>query len=382
MPKTSKRLWTAEETERLREAIGIWGEKHWKLISEHVGTKDSYACYQHYHRVIHPRISRSRFTTEEYYKLVWLVRTLGRHSWTTVAQRLNASRTDIQVRTKYLEILRGGNNFTRHLKELLEQSDITELEMFLDQEGFSFHRQGNARGGVDQQSASATSSSDVAVVPETPPNSPRNSGVAASVSSSPPDLLPMGRAPLNQYIPTMQPNLLQQRSAMMSHMNRGSFAVPTVTPPISAALAFYRLAAPRYPSISNFSGSFSYSPNKTPKLYVDEEPPSVPPIPTERRPSDVSTTLTSERRESMMSTESTAAAFKTFDHRFSIPSVDFSENADGFRRFSYCLFPNVPLNTDHLLRRLSIANVSLGPDRITNPSSTSADDVMNKAGLL
>jgi hypothetical protein len=43
--------WTADEEERLLEAMEIYGYGSWKTISEHLGTKDAVACKAHYYQV-------------------------------------------------------------------------------------------------------------------------------------------------------------------------------------------------------------------------------------------------------------------------------------------------------------------------------------------
>ena len=43
--------WSADEEERLLEAMEIYGYGSWKTISEHLGTKDAVTCKAHYYQV-------------------------------------------------------------------------------------------------------------------------------------------------------------------------------------------------------------------------------------------------------------------------------------------------------------------------------------------
>jgi transcriptional adapter 2-alpha len=43
--------WSADEEERLLEAMEIYGYGSWKTISEHLGTKDATSCKAHYYQV-------------------------------------------------------------------------------------------------------------------------------------------------------------------------------------------------------------------------------------------------------------------------------------------------------------------------------------------
>lgn len=140
MPKTAKKLWTEEEDARLKQAVQIYNAKKWKEISKYVGTKDPYSCYQHYFRVLNPKISRAKWTETDYYRLVYLIRTFGRTAWSAISKHM-ICRTDIMCRTKFLEIQRAGNTFTKQLKDLLDHGTLQDVEEFLETQGYSFHHE-------------------------------------------------------------------------------------------------------------------------------------------------------------------------------------------------------------------------------------------------
>eukprot|EP00762_Andalucia_godoyi_P006203 ANDGO_01695.mRNA.1 Myb-like protein C len=105
-PRKGPRKWSAEEDARLRESVCKHGTKNWKVVSDDVGGgRDAYSCYQHWIRVLHPGISKDKFSREELFQLAWLVRVYGAGNWRSVSRGL-FGRTDLQCRTKFSEISR------------------------------------------------------------------------------------------------------------------------------------------------------------------------------------------------------------------------------------------------------------------------------------
>lgn len=97
--------WSADENDKLIEAIDLLGAKNWNEISKHVGTKNGDQCNQHWHRVLNPKISKNPWTKEEDNTLRSKVEEFGQSSWKKIAEYL-PGRTDIQCRHRFLMLQR------------------------------------------------------------------------------------------------------------------------------------------------------------------------------------------------------------------------------------------------------------------------------------
>lgn len=104
--------WTAEEDEKLTEAIRLMGARNWNEIAKFVGTKNGDQCNQHWHRVLNPKISRTPWTKEEDQMLIAMVDLHGQSSWKKVAEFVSG-RTDIQCRHRWIMLKRQAERAAR-----------------------------------------------------------------------------------------------------------------------------------------------------------------------------------------------------------------------------------------------------------------------------
>eukprot|EP00762_Andalucia_godoyi_P006053 ANDGO_00331.mRNA.1 Myb-like protein M len=121
--------WTSDEDERLRAAVAVYGGKEWSQIAAFVATKDKVACYQHWFRVLHPQISKAKFTDSDYCALAWRVKVYGTSAWCKIAEGM-PGRTDTQCRARWLDIVKGTTAVWRRLRvcvlgEVADQIDAS-----------------------------------------------------------------------------------------------------------------------------------------------------------------------------------------------------------------------------------------------------------------
>jgi len=62
---STPRHWTEDEDQRLREAVDVYGEKHWKKIAEHVQGRNHTQCLQRWSKVLSPGLKKGQWSTEE-----------------------------------------------------------------------------------------------------------------------------------------------------------------------------------------------------------------------------------------------------------------------------------------------------------------------------
>ena len=66
-PKRGK--WTSEEDELLRRAVEYYGEKQWRLISQHVCGRNSIQCLHRWTKILKPGLIKGPWTDLEDEKL-------------------------------------------------------------------------------------------------------------------------------------------------------------------------------------------------------------------------------------------------------------------------------------------------------------------------
>lgn len=119
-----RRGWSAEEDDRLRQAVGMYGLKAWSIVAAFVGRGRSRAqCSQRWLRGLDPTISRDVWSEKEDDTLRELVATHGVNRWVKVAKSL-PGRCDVQCRYRFRQL-------RKREKEGLEEEDVAEnvLEM-------------------------------------------------------------------------------------------------------------------------------------------------------------------------------------------------------------------------------------------------------------
>jgi len=63
--RTAPRKWSKQEDERLRDAVEIYGDKNWKVISTHLKTRTHTQCLQRWSRVLRPGLIKGAWSPEE-----------------------------------------------------------------------------------------------------------------------------------------------------------------------------------------------------------------------------------------------------------------------------------------------------------------------------
>eukprot|EP00762_Andalucia_godoyi_P006059 ANDGO_00416.mRNA.1 Myb-like protein N len=140
--------WTPDEDQRLIIGVHLHQGRRWSEISRHVGTKDKVACYQHWFRVLHPQISKTRFTDVEYARLAVRVKACGVSAWVKVAEGM-PGRTDTQCRARWLDIQRGTLEFWRTIRRLYAENHNPHDLAFAIQRTTGIYcdnREGNGNG--------------------------------------------------------------------------------------------------------------------------------------------------------------------------------------------------------------------------------------------
>lgn len=100
------RPWTAEEDQRLTNAINANGTENWPLVATLVGgDRTRSQCSQRWHRVLDPKISKCNWSREEEQKLLNAVQEYGNKAWTRIATEMG-NRSDVQCRFRYKFLLK------------------------------------------------------------------------------------------------------------------------------------------------------------------------------------------------------------------------------------------------------------------------------------
>jgi hypothetical protein len=95
------RLWNQDDDARLLAALLRFGARDWKRIAGFVGGgKTARQCSQRWSRALNPSLSKRQWTEEEDEELRDGVLTHGPHNWVRVARRVG-SRSDVQCRYRY-----------------------------------------------------------------------------------------------------------------------------------------------------------------------------------------------------------------------------------------------------------------------------------------
>jgi len=102
--------WSEYEDNRLFMALHIFGTNFWYNISAIVGNgRTRSQCMQRWCRVLDPRISKKKWTTEEDEQLCALV-ALNGESWLQIAS-IMGNRSDVQCRYRYKQLKSGKQPF-------------------------------------------------------------------------------------------------------------------------------------------------------------------------------------------------------------------------------------------------------------------------------
>ena len=82
----------------------IHGINNWREVANHVEGKYSLDCRQRYYQ-INPTVKREKWTEEEDIRLDIGVKVYGPGNWAQICEIFDGTRTDIQCRERYCNIL-------------------------------------------------------------------------------------------------------------------------------------------------------------------------------------------------------------------------------------------------------------------------------------
>lgn len=103
--------WSVSEDNRLIYAIHHDGFGDWSRVAAFVGNgRTRSQCSQRWHRTLDPRINKNNWSAEDDQKLIEAVQKYGVNTWTKVAKFIGA-RTDVQCRYRYLLISKHGKSY-------------------------------------------------------------------------------------------------------------------------------------------------------------------------------------------------------------------------------------------------------------------------------
>ncbi|KAI8373134.1 Homeodomain-like protein [Radiomyces spectabilis] len=116
----SKRKWTPEDDETLREAVDVFGERNWQQVAVRVGGRTGQQCLQRWTKCVNPAIRRHRWEKEEDDALRAAVNVYGVGNW-RIIQRHIPGRTDMQCRERWVNCLDPNLDFTPFNEEEIQR---------------------------------------------------------------------------------------------------------------------------------------------------------------------------------------------------------------------------------------------------------------------
>eukprot|EP00762_Andalucia_godoyi_P005028 ANDGO_01461.mRNA.1 Myb-like protein N len=129
--------WTVEQDARLISAVEQLGPRNWKSVAAMVGDGiPATECYQHWSRVLDPRIDKTRFTRPEWIQFTYLLKLYG-HKWTSIAREM-PRRKDTFMRSRWKEMLRARSGLLVQLRNDLDNVVVTPHD-FLNRASCGFY---------------------------------------------------------------------------------------------------------------------------------------------------------------------------------------------------------------------------------------------------
>jgi len=86
--KPKQRRWSAEEDDKLREAVARNGARNWKRIAEVFSDRTEVQCLHRWQKVLNPDLVKGPWTPQEDAKVIELVRVHGAKKWSLIADSL------------------------------------------------------------------------------------------------------------------------------------------------------------------------------------------------------------------------------------------------------------------------------------------------------
>ncbi|KAF7731018.1 Myb-like DNA-binding domain protein [Apophysomyces ossiformis] len=125
--KHSKRRWSKEDDDALRESVGLIGDRNWQQVAAMVGERTGQQCLQRWMKSLDPAIRRSKWTEEENTALRAAVAVYGVGNWNMIQRHL-PGRTDMQCRERWTNILDPTLVRTRFTEEEIERlKELVEI---------------------------------------------------------------------------------------------------------------------------------------------------------------------------------------------------------------------------------------------------------------
>ena len=104
------RTWTAIEDQRLLAGVARFGIDNWQTVAHFLGNGRNRAqCSQRWTRCLNPKISKKSWSPEDDQQLKDLVNLYGDKSWTKIAS-IMGNRSDVQCRYHYRQLITGGDD--------------------------------------------------------------------------------------------------------------------------------------------------------------------------------------------------------------------------------------------------------------------------------
>lgn len=103
-PKRSKRMFTAEEDQKLRELVETHGDHSWKIVASKVPGRTSRQCRERWRNYLSPLVKPLEWTPDEDKKLEELTELYSRN-WSRIA-KMFPFRTNTSVKNRWVKLQR------------------------------------------------------------------------------------------------------------------------------------------------------------------------------------------------------------------------------------------------------------------------------------
>lgn len=88
LQRRSKRWWTPEEDQHLRELVERYGPRNWKAIAASFEDRSDVQCLHRWQKVLNPELVKGPWTKEEDEVVLRLVKKYGPRHWSMIASKL------------------------------------------------------------------------------------------------------------------------------------------------------------------------------------------------------------------------------------------------------------------------------------------------------